>query len=66
MEIIKNFLIITLSMADKDKKEEDDVYDEEEVEDELDDDEISEREAGMMEGFDRDEDKSFNGKKKKK
>lgn len=65
-EIIKNIRANSLAMADKDKQEDDDVYDEDEVEDELDDDEITEREAGMMEGFDRDEDKSFDSKKKKK
>ena len=44
----------------------DDVYDEDDVEDELEDDELDDNEAGMMEGFDRDEDRTIGGKKKKK
>ncbi len=52
----------TLETTDDD----DDVYDEDQVEDELDNDEIDNKEAGMLEGFDRDGDKSFDGKKKKK
>ena len=50
----------------KDEQNEKDFYDEDEIEDELDEDQIEESEAGMMEGFDRDEDKTFENKKKKK
>ena len=40
-----------------DEHEEDDVYDAEEVEKELEDDEISEGEAGFMKGYDKDRNK---------
>ena len=39
------------------EQEEDDVYDTEEVEKELEDDEISEGEAGFMKGYDKDRNK---------
>ncbi|HIH05447.1 TPA: hypothetical protein HA281_03295 [Candidatus Woesearchaeota archaeon] len=43
--------------------DEDDVYEADEVEQELDDDEVSEREAGFMEGYDRDRNKEKQKKK---
>lgn len=43
--------------------DEDDVYETDEVEQELDDDEVSEREAGFMEGYDRDRNKEKQKKK---
>ncbi|HLD19226.1 MAG TPA: hypothetical protein VJB90_04415 [Candidatus Nanoarchaeia archaeon] len=50
----------------KDEQNEKDFYEEDEIEDELDEDQIEENEAGMMEGFGRDEEKTFGDKKKKK
>tara|TARA_Y100000310_G_scaffold255151_1_gene262429 strand:+ start:11583 stop:11759 length:177 start_codon:yes stop_codon:yes gene_type:complete len=50
-------------MAEEEKEEmteekhEKDIYDEKEVEEELDNDEISSEEAGFMEGYDRDVEK---------
>jgi hypothetical protein len=43
-------------MAEEDKDQED-IYKEENVEQELDDDEINPGEAGFMEGYDRDDEK---------
>ena len=64
-------------MKDKIKKEkvpdpedhEEDVYEEKDVEELLDEDELQDREAAFMEGYDRETDKEFKGsqpKKKKK
>ncbi|MBI2131101.1 hypothetical protein HYU10_05025 [Candidatus Woesearchaeota archaeon] len=46
--------------------EEDDVYEKDEVEQELENDEISPKEAGEMEGFDRDAEKEERKHPKKK
>ncbi|MEK6968775.1 MAG: hypothetical protein AABX51_09210 [Nanoarchaeota archaeon] len=50
----------------EEKEAEDDPYDEDEVERELEDDELNDNEAGMLEGFDRDEAESFDKDSKKK
>lgn len=54
----------------KENKSEDerdeDVYKEEDVEDLLDEDEISDREAGFMEGYDRESEKELRPPQKKK
>ena len=45
---------------------EEDVYEEDDVEEMLDEDEVSEREAGFMEGYDREKNRGFQPHPKKK
>ena len=51
---------------DEDPLETEDAYNEDEVEEMLDEDELDDGEAGFLKGFEKDEDESYDKKKKKK